>query len=196
MRSSRIKDYGPARSWGHKWPITLTDPASSNFIGEDDFSWSIHPFTTNYTLSGDLTNITNGCAGFGVRRVSVQGYALYVCADGTVKIRKYDAKTGQPTSLLSAASVTASAVYRVLVSAQQNTLSITINGQRFSITDKNGPYLTTDNVTLALYQLTLRHRCLGEFQQLRLHRDAISTRHLPKSRFFCYSSDKVIVDRG
>lgn len=132
--------------------LVLTDPASSGFLAEDEFSWNAHPFAASYTLNSDITTIVNACVGFLVRQLkgNAQGYGLYVCPNGAEFIERYDATSGTPTQIATIKGKP-SPDYRVIVTAKGDTMSMIVNDQQ-AITAKDGTFTKTDMVSLAIYQ--------------------------------------------
>ena len=129
--------------------LLLTDPANSSALAEEFFNWTPHPFPLNYSVSADVSNVTNACVGFVVRVVDRQGYGMYICPNGTANINKYDATTGTP-SLITSKKIATSAIYHLVGTVKGQVITLTINGQPFAATDKTHPLLTTTYVTLAL----------------------------------------------
>jgi serine/threonine protein kinase len=129
--------------------LLLTDPAAVNTVEEADFAWASHAFPTNYIVAVDAINLTNACAGFGVRRQNFQGYGFYICPDGSVYIEKYDVN-GNPHELLTN-KATPNAVYHLSATAKGSKFTFVVNGQSFTATD--GDFTTTQDVALAVYQV-------------------------------------------
>lgn len=112
--------------------MTLTHPTTEKYIATEFFVPPNYNFPSKYQVSVKIGQVTDGCGGVFVLGASNNGdgYAAYVCADGTYKLVRYDS-SGSPLEV-DENSTTPGVPHTLTVAVTPTTLDVSVDGQSFS----------------------------------------------------------------
>jgi len=112
--------------------MTLTHPATEKYIATEFFVPTNYTFPSRYQVSVKINQVGAGCGGVFVLGASNNGdgYAAYICADGTYKLVSYDS-SGNPQEI-DTNSVTPGVPHTITVAVTPTTLDVSVDGLSFS----------------------------------------------------------------
>ncbi len=139
--------------------MTLTDPSTDKYLAAEYFQPPNYAFPSQYAASVTVTNMINACGGILVLGNQAEGYAGYLCTDGSWGVYSYDSNGNSQTVDSGYFGVGES--YTLELALSPGKLDFSINGTPISTTQ---PTMTVSNfLALQVYSPNQGSNASAEF---------------------------------